>query len=121
MIATGYEIGFVALAVGWLCGMGVVLMSKGQKGVPLQIIAAVASVLGILVGKYISFYDALKTILAQEGAELSEEISIFSMKMIQFFIDNLSSIAGGFDILWIVLAIVIAWSLPKASGIKLAG
>lgn len=119
-IWTGYEIGYVAWGVGLLCGLGVVMMSQGKRGMPLQIVAVAASVLGILIGKYMSFFDAVKGIVATErGAEAVESMSMFSMGMIQFFGENITSLASGFDALWIVLAVYTAWSIPKASGLKI--
>jgi hypothetical protein len=118
-IFTGYEVGYVALGVGFLCGMGVVMFTGGKKGMPLQMIAIVASVLGIVIGKYVSFFEAVKGVVAEEkGAEAVAEMSMFSMDMVQFFGDNLTAMASGMDALWIVLAVYMAWSIPKASGLK---
>ena len=55
VIATGYVIGFMAWGIGLICGFAVVLFSKGKKGVPLQVIAVLTSVLGIVIGKYFTF------------------------------------------------------------------
>jgi hypothetical protein len=119
-IWTGYEIGYVAWGVGLLCGMGVVMMSQGQRGMALQVIAVVASVLGIVIGKYMSFFDSVKGIVAEErGAEAVATLSMFSMEMVQFFGENITAMASGFDLLWIGLAVYTAWSIPKASGLKI--
>ena len=118
-ILTGYEVGYVALGVGFLCGMGVVMFTGGKKGMPLQMIAVVASVLGIVIGKYMSFFESVKDVVAAErGAEAVETISMFSMDMVQFFGENITTMASGIDALWIVLAVYTAWSIPKASGLK---
>lgn len=118
-IYTGYEVGYVALGVGFLCGMGVVLFTGGKKGMPLQVIAVVASVLGILIGKYASFFDVVKGITVEErGAEAAATMSMFSIDMVQFFGENITAMASGMDALWIVLAVYTAWSIPKASALK---
>ena len=120
VIWTGYEIGYVAWGVGLLCGLGVMMMSQGKCGMPLQVIAVVASVLGIAIGKYITFFDIFRGMMTQEaGAEAISWMSMFSMGMIQFFAANITSMAGGFDLLWIGLAVYTAWSIPKASGFKI--
>lgn len=49
VIATGYVIGYMAWGIGLICGFAVVLFSKGKKGVPLQVIAVLTSVLGIVI------------------------------------------------------------------------
>jgi hypothetical protein len=119
-IWTGYEVGYVAWGIGLLCGLGVVTLSRGKRGMPLQMIAIMASVLGIVIGKYITFFDIFKGVMVQEtGAEAISWMSMFSMGMIQFFAANITSMASGFDLLWIALAVYTAWSIPKASGIKI--
>jgi hypothetical protein len=119
IIATGYEIGFVAWAMGWLTGFAVVLFSKGRRGVPLQAIAVLASVLGILIGKYFTFYHYFHAALAKNyGEEAASNISILSGSVMQFFIENIGSMVGGFDILWVILAVITAWRIPKGMGIK---
>ena len=119
-IWTGYEVGYVAWGVGLLCGFGVVMMSQGKRGMPLQVIALAASVLGIVIGKYVNFFSVIKEItVAERGAEAAATLSLFSMDMVEFFGDNITHMASGFDVLWIVLAVYTAWSIPKASGLKI--
>jgi len=120
-IWTGYEVGYVALGVGFLCGLGVVMFTAGKKGMPLQMIAVVTSVLGIVIGKYGTFHHFFHEGLmqAENGAELAAGYGLFSGNMIQTFMANMSSMAGGIDLLWIGLAVYTAWSIPKASGLKI--
>ena len=119
-IWTGFEIGYVAWGVGLLCGFGVVMLSKGQRGMPLQIVAVVSGILGILIGKYMIVHNIVTTVVGQDqGAAAAEAISLFSMDMVSFFAANIGSVAGGFDLLWIALAVFTAWSIPKASGLKI--
>ena len=118
---TGYEIGYVAWGVGLLCGLGVVMMSQGKRGLPLQIIAVVTSVLGIVIGKYGMFQHFFQESLVgmENGAALAAEYTLFSGKMMQVFAASLPSMAGGFDLLWVGLAVFTAWGIPKASGLKI--
>ena len=120
-IWTGYEVGYVAIGVGLLCGLGVVMLSQGKRGLPLQIIAVVASVLGIVIGKYGTyqhvFQESLKAM--ENGAVIAAEFSLFSVGMVQLFMADLSNMVGGYDLLWIGLAVYTAWSIPKASGFKI--
>lgn len=120
VIATGYVIGFMAWGIGLMCGFAVVLFSKGKRGVSFQVIAVLSSVLGVLVAKYFTFFHYLKESVAKEyGAEAASNISILSEKVIQFFIENIGSMVSGFDILWVILAVITAWRIPKGVGIKL--
>ena len=41
------------------------------------------------------------------------------VELVQFFGENITAMASGFDALWIVLAVYMAWSIPKASGLKI--
>ena len=120
VILTDYEVGFVAWGIGALCGFAVAALAGNARGVPLQIIAVVASVLGIAAGKYVTFHHFLKAFVEEEaGAEAVAEMSLFSPEVIQIFTDNIGSMLSGFDIIWVLLAVGTAWGIPKASGIKL--
>jgi len=120
VIGTGYVIGFMAWGIGLLSGFAVVLFSKGRRGTPLQIIAVLSSVLGIAVGKYVTFFHFFKeAILKKYGAEIASNVSIFSEEVIYIFIDGIGSMVSGFDILWVILAVITAWRIPKGIGIKL--
>jgi len=119
VIATGYVIGFMAWGIGLLAGYAVVLFSRGRKGVPLQVIAVLSSVLGIAIGKYVTFFHFLKEAIAKKyGPEVASEVSLFSERVIQVFIEGIGSMVSGFDILWVILAVITAWRIPKGLGVK---
>jgi len=120
VIATGYEIGFMAWGIGLLSGFAVVFFSKGRRGIPLQIIAVLSSVLGIAVSKYVTFFHFFKeAILKKYAVEIASNVSIFSEEVIYIFIDGIGSMVSGFDILWVILAVITAWRIPKGIGLKL--
>ena len=118
-IYTGGEFGIVAWALGFVCGYAVVLITGGKKGLPLQITAAVCSILGVAIAKYVYFYDTLVKHIAEVNKDLAESLSVFSMDVLAQFFENIPEIVGGYDILWIVLAVASAWSIPKGMGITL--
>ena len=90
-----------------------------EKGVPLQVIAVLSSVLGIAIGKYVTFFHFLKeAIMKKYGPEVASEISLFSERVVQVFIEGIGSMVSGFDILWVVLAVITAWRIPKGLGIR---
>jgi len=114
-VTTGYEIGWIAWGVGLLAGTGVVMFAGGRKGLPLQLVAVFAAALGILIGKYFTFYSALKEYAAAElGAEVVSELSMLSPGVIQIFGQSLGAMVSGFDALWLVLAVGTAWGIPRA-------
>jgi hypothetical protein len=119
-VMTDYELGIIAWAIGGLCGFGVVLLAQGRKGAPLQVIAVLTSVFGILVGKYFTFYYILRQAMLEEyGEEAVAEFTITSMNTIQFFVQSLGEMVSGYDALWVILAVITAWRIPKGSGISL--
>jgi hypothetical protein len=103
-----YEVGFVAWGIGFLVGMAVLTATGGRRGLPLQAIAIISSLLGILLGKYLSYAWVLQEVAEEEtGGAL--EISIFSRDMVDFFREDLSEVFGWIDLLWVALAVITAW------------
>lgn len=115
VILTNYEIGYVAIGVGILAGYGVYFASGRKRGAILQIIASAASILGILIGKYVIFYHFFTRALMKDGVDagIVNEYSLFSFNMLTVFFDNIGNMVGGFDILWIILAVGAAYKIPK--------
>jgi len=119
VVVTDYEVGFVAWGIGALCGFTVVLATRGRKGRPLQIVAVASSVLGILIGKYFTFYYFLTQMVADEqGTESVDWASALSPEVIQIFTENIGSMLGAYDLLWVGLAVFTAWGIPRGSGIS---
>jgi len=119
-IGTEYELGILAWGIGLMCGVGVVLFAGGKKGFPLQLVAVVTSVLGIVMGKYGMFYYFFHQGIMQEenGAAVAAEYGLFSGNMMQVFMQSLPEMASPYDLLWVGLAVFTAWGIPKASGLN---
>ncbi|UCC71566.1 MAG: hypothetical protein JSV86_14410 [Gemmatimonadota bacterium] len=114
-VTTGYEIGWIAWGVGLLAGWGVLMFARGRKGLPLQLVAVTSAALGIFIGKYFTFYSALKMYVAEEyGAEAVTQMSMLSPGVVQIFGESVGAMMSGFDALWIILAVGTAWGVPKA-------
>jgi hypothetical protein len=115
----GFEIGFLATGIGVLCGGAVVLASGGKRGSSLQVIAVIGSTLGIFIGKYFTFYFILREMVAEElGPEAVGQFSLLSLGTIRSFFANIGLMGSGFEVIWIILAMVAAWRIPRA-GISL--
>jgi hypothetical protein len=100
-----YEIGIVAWGIGFLAGAAVVAATRGGKGPALQVVAVVSALFGILLGKYLGYAFAV-----QEQAEAAGvELGLFSSELRTFFREDLESVFGLFDLLWIGLAVFTAW------------
>jgi hypothetical protein len=104
-----YEVGIVAWGIGFIAGTAVVLATRGAKGPRLQAIAVVSALLGILLGKYLSYGFVI-----QEDAEsVGASIGLFSAEMRSFFREDLGAVFGLFDLLWVGLAVFTAWRIPQ--------
>jgi hypothetical protein len=78
---TGYEIGLIAVAVGWLVGGAVRLGSRGLGGVPFQVLAVVLTYLAIVstyVPAILEAFESEQAMLAAEasGSETADAVAI---------------------------------------------
>jgi hypothetical protein len=113
VVVTNYEIGYVAVLVGYLAGRGVKLGAGQGRGQPLQIAAAGMAVGGLVIAKYFIF--AHLVISDPRGAELG--LGYFSPRLSTVFVENIGSSLSPFDLLWIAFALMTAWRIPAASKI----
>jgi hypothetical protein len=73
------------------------------------VIAVVSALLGILLGKYLSY-----AFVVQEDADAAGiDIGLFSGDMFSFFREDLDAVFGLFDLLWVGLAVFTAWRMPQ--------
>ena len=115
MIYTGYEAGLVAWGLGWFTGWAVVKLTGGKKGIQAQAVAVICSLIGIFLGKYISFYHFLST---QQGETSGAEISFFSMALLQQFFEHIKGLVQPLDLLFFGAAVYTAWTLTRGLGLK---
>jgi hypothetical protein len=80
------------------------------------VVAVVSSILGILIGKYGTFYYIYQQVFAEQyGEELASDLSLFDPVVLSAFVEKFSELLGGYDILWIILAVATAWGIPKVA------
>jgi hypothetical protein len=107
---TDYEIGLVAWAIGGLAGYAVLRGSGGRRGLPLQVIAVASALLGILLGKYGTFaYGVREGVEAAAGSEFVP--AYWDTDLIDLFFEELDTVFGLFDVLWIGFAVFTAWRM----------
>jgi hypothetical protein len=117
---TDHEIGYMATGIGLLSGFAIVWFSD-RRGTLLQIIAVFSALVGIGIGKYLSFFAVLKDYLALEYGEVAVQgLSALSPEAIQIFFSAIGELFSPYDILWVVLAIIAAWRIPRGVGISTA-
>ncbi|MEX0817599.1 MAG: hypothetical protein WD027_09140 [Gaiellales bacterium] len=120
VVSTDYEIGFAAVGIGLLSGFAVVLATRGRKGFPLQVVAVLSSLLGILVGKYLTYYYLTREAVEDAlGAEAADRVSVFDTELMRFFVEDFDVVFGGYDILWAAFAVYSAWRIPRSTGIPI--
>ena len=106
---TDYEVGIVAWGIGFLTGTAVVFATRGGRGPALQAIAIVAALVGILLGKYLSYAFSVQEQLEQVGVSLG----LFSSEIRTSFREDLDQVFGLFDLLWVAFAVYTAWRVPQ--------
>jgi signal peptidase I len=107
---TEYDAAIMALGIGLLTAFAVHRSTGGRRGSELQAIAVGTALLGILLGKYLSFAFVTQEVERSFGAE----VGLFSGEMLRLFRDGLHDIFGRFDLLWIGLAAAAAWIALQA-------
>jgi hypothetical protein len=106
--STDYEVGLVAWAIGWMAGTAAVAGGRGVRGVPLQVVAVVAALLGILLGKYLSYAWTLQDVAEEQGVSLG----LFSDETRTFFREDLGDVFGWIDLIFVALAVYTAFRIP---------
>ena len=104
-----YEVGIIAWGIGLVAGTAVVFATRGGKGRRLQVIAVVSALVGILLGKYLSY----AFVIQEQADDAGVSLGLFSSDMFRFFREDLDNVFGLFDLLWVGLAVVTAWRVPQ--------
>lgn len=108
VVVTNFEIGYAAVGVGFATGYGVLLGARKKRGVQLQWVAVLCSILGLFLGKY--FTVAHEIVTHVEGAQ---GLSHFDPRIFQVFLEVLPKVLSPFDALWAFIALRIAWRIPR--------
>lgn len=118
---TEYEIGYIAIAVGFLAGAFAVLFSGGRRGIPIQLVAVLTALLGIVAGKYAAFYMiGIKTINEQAGQDFTTEIfklvPPFDPEIIRGIAEGIVQSLQPIDALFVILAAFAAIRIAASAG-----
>ncbi|WP_068614935.1 hypothetical protein [Paenibacillus tuaregi] len=112
-VSTEREVGYVALGVGALTGFAVQLLARKRTSRAHQIIAVIASIIGVLLGKYLLF-----AYIGNDGMD-----GMFDSNTFNAFKEMSGDIFDAMDILFLALAVIPAWKIaaPKAAQAVQAG
>jgi hypothetical protein len=109
-IITNYELSLIAWAIGGLAAYAVFYSANKQITQAHRVIAVIASLLGILLGKYFLF-----------GYYVTNSVSgIFDSPNVTLFQENISQLFSATDILFVLLAMYTAWQLPARLALRAA-
>ena len=114
------EIGILAWGLGYIIGMAVLQGAAGRKGVFLQMMAVIFSLLSIIGGKYMAFaYVAIGSVAKEHGAAVANKLGPLSFRVISSFVLSIPEIMSVYDGLWIFLAVASAWAILEPLGLDL--
>ncbi len=115
-VLTGYQVGYVAIGVGFLIGYAVIFGSGKKRGAVLQMISALITAVTLFSSQYaISIYYLRQYLLANKEKILGYNgqwvfLSPFSREI-------LSSMVSPMGLLICAIGIYFAYSLPKSRSI----
>lgn len=112
VIESGYELGFAAWGIGALAGFAVVYLARGSNA-QLQIVAVLAAVLGILIGKYITFVHAIRLAFTKLNPGFPQVYGYLDSESFRLFRQHPRVVFHAFDLIWVVLAIASAWRIAE--------
>jgi hypothetical protein len=111
-VFTNFEVGYVAVLVGFLAGRGVKLgagsVAGSAAGKGLQVAAAGFALFGLVAAKYFTFAHFFAQSLAEDGVQAGP----FHPEILAVFPHALPEMLSLFDLLWVALAMTTAWKGP---------
>ncbi|NIS81276.1 MAG: hypothetical protein GTO14_13965 [Anaerolineales bacterium] len=72
VVLTNYQLGILAIAVGWLVGQGVMFGAGRKRGPILQVTSVVITLIAMAVSEYLIVRHVVNQILLEEGLILTD-------------------------------------------------
>jgi hypothetical protein len=120
VIASKYNIGFLAFFVGLATGLAVQLVARRPVGMIPGLLVGLLAGVGILFGRYVVFIHALNDYLHKNPHTQGLSVGYFDSHEISVFVHNLGTFArDDFYWLWIFIAVVAAFR--SAGGMRGVG
>ncbi len=111
VVFTHFQVGIVAILIGWLAGTGAVRFAGGKRGRPLQWIAAGATVLAFILSLYAVNAAMFNHAMATTGDP--RRFPVIPRDPAAFLPVAFAGF-GIFDVVFLAIAVWQAWSLPRA-------
>lgn len=115
-VLTGYQIGYVAIGVGFIIGYAVIWGAGKKRGASLQMLSAAITVVTLLISQYVIVLYYLRKYLLEHKAEFSGYNGQWIF-VSPFNPDVLKGMFSPMGVLIWAIGIYFAYSLPKARSI----
>lgn len=122
-IATGWTIGYVALAVGWLVGKGMRWGSEGRGGRKYQIAAAILTYLSVSFASVIVIVHTIQRHNPEMQLALTDRFFFFIAKygLMSPFLELQNGLGGVIGLFILFIGIRAAWSMMAGSEFRITG
>ena len=122
-IATGWTIGYVALAVGWMVGKAMKLGSQGRGGRRYQIAAAVMTYISVSSANLIVILHAIQKQNPDGHIVFGERFALFAAKygLLSPFLELQDGVSGVIGLFILFIGVRAAWTLTAGSEFNITG
>jgi hypothetical protein len=107
---THLSLGLVAIAIGYLTGLGAVRFAGGKRSAGLQAISIVVSLASYLVATFLVNMTFLNQAFAKDGESFRVA---FPPQNFQLFVKVLSAGFGMMDLVFLAIVVYEAWKIPR--------
>jgi Ca2+/H+ antiporter len=115
-VVTGYQIGYVAIGVGFLIGYAVLFGSGKKRGMPLQIMSAAMTLVTLFASQYFITLFYIRKYLLENKAQFPDYTGQWFL-VNPFSPDIIASMISPIGLLIWAVGIYFAYSLPKSRSI----
>ena len=115
-VLTGYQIGYIAIGVGYLIGKAVIWGSGGKRGMPLQIMSAVVTLATLCISQYFITVYYIRQYLQEHIAEFPGYHGQW-LFVSPFDSDIISEMVSPIGLLIWAVGIYFAYTIPKSRSI----
>ncbi len=115
VVATGYELGLVAIGVGWLVSQAVMRGAGDKRGRALQAVAMVSVVVAMALSEFLIVRHFVNADLVQQGREA---IPLLVNPLGALLLVAVGIQASPMSLLFWLIALYEGWRLPAASRLR---
>jgi len=121
VMAANREVGIIAWGIGLVVGGAIIFASGGKKGPLFQAMGVAFSIIGVVLGKYFGLILTFNKMIeaGEEGLEGLSTLALFSLQSVFVFVAAIPEVAGGYDLLWLGLAMYTSYNMLKFRGLDM--